>query len=247
MKRIRRLWVPVASVIAYLLVRLFQVSWRIRWDNEPHIQEVMRRWGGAYLACVWHENCLATLFSHVKIEGGCMASRSNAGEVMTFVIRRYGWHAIRGSQKGGGKDAREETLAVLDKGLPVALTVDGSSGPRRVCKPGIIDMASKGQWPIIPTVAVADRYWILRNTWDEMRIPKPFARIYLRYGEGMMAPEDLDGDEFRAFQAQVGLALSELEEKLLDDLGWPRQILSPPIEEKSASKAPGIANRIDAR
>ena len=62
------------------------------------------------------------------------------------------------------------------------MTVDGPRGPRQKCKPGVVLVARDTGSPILPVVAVANRYWEF-NSWDRFKIPKPFTKIVMLYGE----------------------------------------------------------------
>ncbi len=59
---------------------------------------------------------------------------------------------------------------------------DGPRGPREVLKPGVIVLARLSGAPIVPIAVGASREWRLRS-WDEFRIPRPFARCVVRFGE----------------------------------------------------------------
>ena len=92
----------------------------------------------------------------------------------------------------------------------MAITVDGPIGPRRVVKPGSIYLGSVGQVALLPFAAVASRYWELR-TWDRMRVPKPFSRVVVLYGEPMVVPQELSEAEFGGWQEVLAERLIELE------------------------------------
>ena len=62
-----------------------------------------------------------------------------------------------------------------------AFTPDGPRGPRRELKPGVVAAAQRGGATIIPVHAEASRAWRL-HSWDRFMIPKPAARVIIRYG-----------------------------------------------------------------
>jgi lysophospholipid acyltransferase (LPLAT)-like uncharacterized protein len=101
----------------------------------------------------------------------------------------------------------------LQEGWSPALAVDGPTGPRRQVKPGAIDLARKSGHPILPLMAIAKSPWILR-TWDAMKIPVPFSKIYVGYGKPICVPPDVDGENFVKAQQELAQALNDLEAEL---------------------------------
>jgi hypothetical protein len=75
-------------------------------------------------------------------------------------------------------------------------------------------VAEKSGLAIIPVGAAASRYWVL-NTWDQMKIPKPFSNIYLVYGSPVMVPSGIRGAEFREYQTLVAKGINEAERRAL--------------------------------
>lgn len=67
------------------------------------------------------------------------------------------------------------------------ITPDGPRGPRYVMKPGISLAAREAAAKIVPFSWQSDRCWIL-NTWDQMRIPKPFSKLKITFGTPITLP-----------------------------------------------------------
>jgi hypothetical protein len=76
-----------------------------------------------------------------------------------------------------------------------------------------VDVARRSGVAIVPLVAAADREWILSRSWDQFKIPKPFARIAVRYGDPIIVPENTQGMAFGEAKKAVrdGLAKAELD------------------------------------
>jgi hypothetical protein len=104
------------------------------------------------------------------------------GEIITRVALSLGNRAVRGSSSRGGARALLELAAQLQSGSDVAVTPDGPRGPRRVFAAGAVVAAMRARAPIVALGATVDRFWRLRS-WDRLVIPKPFARITVRYSE----------------------------------------------------------------
>ncbi len=236
--RLKDLWVPVAAFVAYVIIKVLSWTWRIKFYPEDCLEKAAAVHKGAYLAAVWHENNMAAMFCHLNVKGATLVSRRNAGQILSLTIKRFGWDSIRGSRKKGGKEARDAMVAYLQSHQrPVALTVDGASGPRRRTKPGILNVALKTGVPIIPVVGLANRYWVVKNSWDQMRVPKPFATLVCAYGEARYPPKELKGGNFDRYLIEINKDLNRLEEEVARKLEYQLPSLSPDLLEASESES----------
>ena len=173
---------------------------------------------------------MAAMFCHLNVKGATLVSRRNAGQILSLTIKKFGWDSIRGSRKRGGKEARDAMVNYLKTNKrPVALTVDGASGPRRRTKPGILNVALKTGVPIIPVVGLADRYWVVKNSWDQMRVPKPFAKLVCAYGEPKYPPGHLEGQAFDIYLSEINADLNKIEEDLAAGVGYALPPLPPAL------------------
>jgi len=91
----------------------------------------------------------------------------------------------------------------------VVVVPDGPTGPREVLKVGVIALARLSGAPIVPTAFGASREWRL-HSWDEFRIPKPFARCVVRFGEPIRIPAGADRAALEAARKDVEAALRSL-------------------------------------
>lgn len=202
--------------LAYFLLSALFATYRIRQINE-HNREAAKRFHSqsAYILTCWHEHFMAILVGQRGHSMSPIVSRSPVGRVIGYVMQRFGFLSIYGSQarRGrdkGGKEARVALAEALSKGIASAFTVDGSKGPRRVVKPGAIDLAKKCSVAIMPVASCADRYWEF-NTWDRFKVPKPFAQVSICYGEPITIAQD-DETDYAVFQEQVAQAINHQEE-----------------------------------
>ena len=237
--RVKDLWVPVAAFLTFVLIKTLSWTWRVRFVPENALERARSYNEGTYLLACWHENNLAAMFCHLDVKGATLASRRNAGQILSLTIKRFGWDTIRGSRKRGGKEAREAMVNYLQQNnLPVAITVDGASGPRRRTKPGILNIAVRTGVPIVPAVGLASRYWVIKSSWDQMRVPKPFARLTCAYGEPLYPPTDLKGEAFDAYLVKINKELNAIEARLAEQIGHTLPPISQALLEASESEAP---------
>ncbi len=158
---------------------------------------------------VWHGRIL--LLPYLYGHRGChvLASRSRDGELVARWISRFGLRPVRGSSTRGGGEAFRRLTRALRGGGEVVVVPDGPTGPREVLKSGVIALARLSGAPILPTAVGASREWRL-GSWDEFRIPKPFARCVIRFGEPIRVPPTADRSAQEAARKEVEAALRGL-------------------------------------
>jgi lysophospholipid acyltransferase (LPLAT)-like uncharacterized protein len=158
---------------------------------------------------VWHGRVL--LLPYLYGHRGChvLASRSRDGELVARWIGRFGLDPVRGSSTRGGGEALRRLTRALRRGREVAVVPDGPTGPREVLKEGVIALARLSGAPIVPTAVGASREWRL-GSWDEFRIPKPFARCVVRFGEPIRVPATADRAAQETARKEVEAALRSL-------------------------------------
>ena len=133
----------------------------------------------------WHgrQLLLVPSFGHWHVT--LMTDLSWAGEIQTRILTRLGYHVVRGSSKRKGIRALLSMKKEIEKGFSGAFALDGPRGPIYKSKPGILFLAKKFDYPIIPTATSAGRCWILKSTWCHYMLPKPFSRCYISMGRPM--------------------------------------------------------------
>jgi lysophospholipid acyltransferase (LPLAT)-like uncharacterized protein len=158
---------------------------------------------------VWHDRLL--LLPYLYGHRGCqvLASRSRDGELVARWARRFGLEPVRGSSTRGGGEALRRLTRALRSGREVVVVPDGPRGPREVLKPGVIVLARLSGAPIVPMALGASREWRTRS-WDEFRIPRPFARCVMRFGEPIRVSRTADRAAEEAARKEVEAALRGL-------------------------------------
>jgi len=173
----------------YRLVRFYSATFRLIVENEDQWLDYLKN-GGRVLLCGWHQQFSPAIryFSKYRpYRPSLMISRSADGEIIAGVAKRTGWHTIRGSSSKGGHEALHEMIRKLKETGLAAHILDGPKGPAGVVKPGAIRIASDADAVIVPFYASADRAWYF-NSWDRFMLPKPFARVILRFGKPIRCP-----------------------------------------------------------
>ncbi len=166
----------------YRFVRCYAWTFRLRVENEQewigHIEG-----GGTVLLCAWHQQFFSAIrhFRQYRhFHPHIMISRSKDGALIAGIARRSGWHPVRGSSSCGGRPAMRDVITGLRGSRLAGHIVDGPRGPAGQVKAGVIRMALATQAVIVPFYVTADKAWYF-NSWDRFMLPKPFARVRLRF------------------------------------------------------------------
>ena len=194
--------------IAYVAV-VYATS-RIEWIGFDGVWKAQAD-GMNHLAAAWHEDILMGAYGFRKRGIAALVSQSRDGELIARALQGCGFRTIRGSSSRGGPEAMRHMTRQFEseRGLIVALIVDGPRGPRHVVKPGIIALAKRNGLPVLPVRCRAKRN-IVFNSWDRMRLPLPFNRLVFVCGEGMPVPPDVEDSDFDGCGVELAHRLNTL-------------------------------------
>lgn len=210
--------------LIYWLVRLLHVTYRYEFHGRDNIREAAdRSESGTYLFGIWHQNVLAGITAQMGNPHVVIVSKSRDAEPVAYTCTRLGHLCCRGSsRKGevskGGREAKDEMIEALKRGMPGAISVDGPNGPVFVPKRGIVDAARKSGAAIVPYSCIPGRY-VSFNSWDRFRLPIPFTRICVVYGKPIRVDPAGPGDEFQYYMDALKASLDKDEE-------WAKRLLS---------------------
>jgi len=198
LKKIRNvLTSQLLSALLYRLIRAYSWTFSIKVENEGDWLEHLEN-GGTVLICIWHQQFFPAIRYFKKYEKynpGLMISRSKDGEVIARVAKMSGWHPVRGSSSRGGSEALHGMIDRLKTSRLSGHVVDGPRGPAGIVKAGVIRMAHTTDAMIVPFYTSADRAWYM-NSWDKFVLPKPFAKVTLRFGEMIKFDPSKNNEDF---------------------------------------------------
>lgn len=181
---------------------------RILWSGTEHVrrlQSLHTRWIYAF----WHGRQVFFLYSHRRQPICTMVSRSRDGEWISRVITCFGMRFSRGSSSRAGAPALREMVQWAARGFYPSMTPDGPRGPARQVKPGVLYLAQKLGWPILPIANGMRRKLIFRG-WDDYWVPLPFNRVSIVCGDPLWISQT-DSLEERA--QELKRALDEVTEQ----------------------------------
>jgi lysophospholipid acyltransferase (LPLAT)-like uncharacterized protein len=161
-----------------LVLRLLGATWRVR-VYDPYDVRGLRRTQRVIFS-LWHGELLPLLFQHRSQNICIVISEHKDGEIVARVAHALGYVTVRGSTSRGGGRALIGLIRALGDNHDGAITPDGPRGPAHVFAPGAAIAAQRSGAPIVAVRAAASRAWRLKS-WDRFMIPKPFARVDIRY------------------------------------------------------------------
>lgn len=138
----------------------------------------------------WHSRILLISYVYKGLNAVTLVSRSDDGEIIARVLHRQGQFSVRGSTGKGGLRALAKQIKLLKTtGNPGAVIPDGPQGPCCKVQPGVIALAQKTGFAIVPITYSARRIKVF-NSWDRFILPRPFTRCRVIYGEPIHIESD---------------------------------------------------------
>jgi lysophospholipid acyltransferase (LPLAT)-like uncharacterized protein len=194
-------WTGLAAWAGSLAVLGLGRSWRITRVAMDEYDARLER-GERCIFAFWHARLLPLVYTHRGRKAAVLVSRHRDGELIARVMGRLGYATARGSSTRGGEEGVREMLSRADEAHILGITPDGPRGPAERAKPGIVYLASRTGWPVVPVAAGSRPSWVLRS-WDRFRIPRPFARVVVAYGAPIHVPRDLDTAETERWRGEI--------------------------------------------
>ena len=157
------------------------------------------------LLAAWHQQFFSAIRHFREYRGyrpSLMISRSVDGEIIAGVAHRTGWRTARGSSSEGGRSALREMAAMVRESRLGAHIVDGPKGPAFRVKAGLVKLAQAAGAVVVPFYVSADRAWHV-DSWDRFLVPKPWARVVLRFGDAIELPATGDPEAFERQRLEV--------------------------------------------
>jgi lysophospholipid acyltransferase (LPLAT)-like uncharacterized protein len=201
------LWRRLAPAVGSWGIRLLAATLRLR--REETSVEPLRAARAPVIYVVWHSRILMLPYLYRRQGLRVLVSRSEDGTMVAGLVRRFGFVSVRGSSSLGGGQGLRSLARALDGGHSVVVVPDGPRGPREVLKRGVVTLARLTGACVVPAALGASSDWRARS-WDEFRIPRPFSRCVIRFGEPIAVPRDLDAAGEESARKEIEAALRAL-------------------------------------
>ncbi len=169
--------------LVYFFYRLWVFTWRVDLEETPEIREILKS-GQSLIFAHWHRDELSLVQFVPRYRIATMTSTSKDGQLIDFVIRKLGGATSKGSSTRGGAQALIGlTRLMLEEKRCASMAVDGPRGPIFKPKPGVFELSRFAGAYIAPTGVASSNRFVFEKAWNKVRLPKPFSRVVIRFGE----------------------------------------------------------------
>ena len=180
----------IGSTLAYWYTIFLGWTTRVYWFKTKEAEE-LEQGSRNFIYAIWHNQQLFLLYPYRKQKVAALISQSSDGEYIARCLPKFGMLAVRGSSTRGGARALIKLLQATREGYRPLLTPDGPRGPIYTVQPGILFLARKTGYPILP-VGCALSHKIKVGSWDKMRVPLPFGKAAFTYGKTIWVKDEND-------------------------------------------------------
>ena len=214
----QRIVLAVVPRVIWALLSVVGRTWRYEVITEPGVTPVLfGQDPGAGIYCFWHQCVLPCTMYFRRSHAVILISRSFDGELITRILRMFGYDAVRGSSSRSGREGLLGLKHVVDSGRTAIFTADGPRGPIYQTKMGPVKLAQMTSTPIGVFHLQPQRAWQMKS-WDHFLVPKPFTKIVVSWAESTNVPADLAPDEFEPKRQQLNDALERARIRALQHL-----------------------------
>ena len=215
----QRIALAVVPRVMWVLIGLVGCTWRFEVIAEDGVTPVLfGEKAGPEIYCFWHQCVLPCTLYFRRSHAVILISRSFDGELITRILKRFGFGAVRGSSSRGAREGLLGLKDVIESGRTAIFTADGPRGPIYQTKMGPIKLAQMTGAPIGVFHLQPEHAWTM-HSWDRFLVPKPFTRIVVSWAQWTHVPTDLPAEEFEPKRDELNAALERARRNALAHLG----------------------------
>lgn len=180
------------TVLVYIIYQSLRWTWRLEVIEPPELKQAMKD-RKSFILSHWHGDELVLLQLIPSYRIATIVSTSKDGEMMNTLVGWMQGKTSRGSSTRGAVSALKGLIRLVREGYNCSFAVDGPKGPIYQVKPGVFEISRALDLPIYWSGVACDRAFHFPKSWNKTYLPKPFARIYVRWF-GPMSPITKDQD-----------------------------------------------------
>ncbi len=215
----QRLALAVFPRLVWALLWVVGLTWRFEVIAEDGVTPVLfGEKPGPEIYCFWHQCVLPCTVYFRRSHAVILISRSFDGELITRILRMFGFGAVRGSSSRGSREGLLGLKNIIESGRTAIFTADGPRGPIYRTKMGPIKLAQMTGAPIGCFHLEPERAWTMRS-WDRFIVPKPFTRICVSWAQWTRVPADLPAEEFEHKREELNAAIERARLRALAHFG----------------------------
>ncbi len=203
----QRLALAVVPRIVWALVGIAGLTWRFEVIAEEGVTPVLfGEEPGPEIYCFWHQCVLPCTVYFRRSRAVILISQSFDGELITRILKLFGFDAVRGSSSRGAREGLLGLVRIIEIGRTAIFTADGPLGPIYQTKMGPIKLAQMTGAPIGAFHLEPEHAWVI-PAWDRFLVPKPFTRICVSWAQWTHVPADLAPEDFELKRQQLNDAI----------------------------------------
>lgn len=215
----QRIVLAVVPRIVWAMLWLVGLTWRFEVIAEEGVTPVVfGEKAGPEIYCFWHQ-CVLPCTMYFRRSGAViLISRSFDGELITRILRMFGFEAVRGSSSRGAGKGLLGLKNVIETGRTAIFTADGPRGPIYETKMGPIKLARATGAPVGAFHLQPERAWTMKS-WDRFLVPMPFTRIVVSWAQWTHVAAETPPEEFEAKRLELNDAIERARLQALAHLG----------------------------
>jgi hypothetical protein len=203
----QRIALAVVPQVVRALLWMVGLTWRFEVIAEEGVVPVLfGEKPGPEIYCFWHQCVLPCTIYFRRSNAVILISKSFDGELITRILRMFGFDAVRGSSSRGAREGLLGLAHIVSTGRTAIFTADGPLGPIYQTKMGPIKLAQMTGAPIGAFHLEPEHAWTMRS-WDRFLIPSPFTRICVSWAQWTRVPGDLAAEQFEPKREELNAAL----------------------------------------
>ncbi|CAN2041673.1 Kdo2-lipid IVA 3' secondary acyltransferase [Candidatus Magnetomoraceae bacterium gMMP-15] len=180
----------VIGILGKAVIDFLFTTISIKYKGLDNIKQIIS--SKKFILAFWHSRILAVSYIFQRFGSAILVSPSDDGEIIARILQRQGHETIRGSTTRGGLRAMSKLIKILKKSVcPAGIVPDGPQGPQFKVQSGVIILAKKTGYPIIPISYSAKKMKVF-SSWDQFILPMPFTDCLVIYGKPVYVSEDAD-------------------------------------------------------
>ena len=161
---------------------IFILGITVKWRHENlDVYQLVKTRKKPYIIISWHEHILGMTWNLPRPITTLNSPHSD-GRILGKAVQMVGLDVVWGSSNNKALSSLRQLAKELKDGRNVGITPDGPRGPARTLAMGPVALAHMSDIEIIPVVFAANKQWLLKS-WDKTRIPKPFSKAIILWGE----------------------------------------------------------------